>query len=49
MQCTQYSCCQGNRSFMTRTEKIEMLKEYQESLNKELQGVKEKIQELAEE
>lgn len=35
-----------NRSFLTRQEKIEMLKEYKEVLDKESQGVSEKIKEL---
>jgi len=34
------------RSFFTREEKINMLKEYKESLEKEIQGVAEKIKEL---
>ncbi len=34
------------RSFLTRQEKIEMLKEYKEVLDKETQGVSEKIKEL---
>lgn len=40
-----YGCC-GTRSFLTKEEKIEMLKEYQESLEKEAQGVAERIREL---
>ncbi len=44
-----YSCC-GNgfsaRSFLTKEEKVEMLKEYEEELSKELQGVKERIKEM---
>jgi hypothetical protein len=43
-------CCGGTcstpRSFMTKDEKLEMLKEYQESLEHEVQGVKERIKEL---
>ena len=34
------------RSFFTREEKIDMLKEYKDSLEKETQGVAEKIKEL---
>lgn len=34
------------RSFLTRQEKIEMLKEYKEALDNESQGVAEKIKEL---
>ena len=44
-----YGCgCEGNemRGFFTKEEKIEMLKEYQESLEKEAQGVAERIKEL---
>jgi len=45
-----YGCC-GNyseapRSFLTKEEKIEMLKEYKESLEKEAKGVEERIKEL---
>jgi prefoldin subunit 5 len=39
-------CGCGPRSFMTKEEKIEMLKEYKEELEKEAQGVKERIEEL---
>lgn len=38
-------CC-GERSFLTKEEKIEMLKEYREELEKEVQGIKERINEL---
>ncbi|HLC73673.1 MAG TPA: hypothetical protein VJH20_03480 [Candidatus Nanoarchaeia archaeon] len=42
--------CYGNvcepRSFFTKEEKIEMLKEYKGTLEKEAQGVAEKIKEL---
>ena len=45
-----YGCCSYNseapRSFLTKEEKIEMLKEYTESLEKEAQGVAERIKEL---
>lgn len=34
------------RSFFTKEEKIEMLNEYKESLEKEAQGVAERIKEL---
>jgi hypothetical protein len=46
------NCCgtnyQGNvnRGFLTKEEKIEMLKDYQESLEKEAQGVAERIKEM---
>ncbi|MDE1798130.1 MAG: DUF5320 domain-containing protein [Candidatus Micrarchaeota archaeon] len=44
MNCGYAPC--GARSFLTREEKIEMLKEYQESLELEAKGVKERIAEL---
>lgn len=40
-------CCgPGYRSFLTREEKMEMLKEYKDSLEKEAKGVSERINEL---
>lgn len=39
-------CGPSGRSFLTKEEKIEMLKEYRESLEKETEGVKERIKEL---
>ena len=33
------SSCNGNRSFLTKEEKIEMLRDYKEELEKETQGV----------
>lgn len=46
-----FNCsCEGNeyaqRSFLAREEKIELLKEYQERLEKETKGVAERIKEL---
>ena len=40
--------CYGHkgRSFWTKEEKLEWLKEYQESLENEAKGVKERIKEL---
>ena len=38
--------CSPNRSFLTREEKIEMLKEYASDLELESKGVKERIKEL---
>lgn len=39
--------CYGmNRSFLTREEKLEMLKEYKENLEHETKGVTERIKEL---
>lgn len=34
------------RSFLTKEEKIEMLKEYKESLEKEIEGISERIKEI---
>ena len=36
----------GGRSFLTKEERIEMLKEYKENLEKEAKGVAERIKEL---
>ncbi len=42
-----YDCCGSNsRSFLTREEKIEMLKEYKKNLEQEAKGVSERIKEL---
>ncbi len=44
-----YNCCgteYSARSFLTKEEKVEMLKEYEGELSKELTGVKERIKEL---
>jgi hypothetical protein len=44
-------CCGGScgpRNFLTKDEKVEMLKEYKEQLDKESKGVAERIKELAE-
>jgi hypothetical protein len=44
------SCCgtyaQKTRSFLTKEERISLLKEYKEDLDKESQGVAEKIKDL---
>lgn len=37
---------QRARGFLTREEKVEVLKEYQKNLEKEVQGVSERIKEL---
>ena len=37
---------QGARSFLTKEERIALLKEYQDELDKEKQGVSERIKEL---
>ena len=49
--CTPGSCgpCghnSGARSFLTKEEKIEMLNEYKEAIEKEAQGISERILEL---
>lgn len=36
----------GMRGFLTKEEKVEMLKEYKEALEKEAKGVTERIKEL---
>ncbi len=44
-----YSCCgsvQKARSFLTKQERVTLLKEYKEDLDKESQGVAEKIKDL---
>ena len=43
-------CCShfSSRGFLTKAEKIEILKEYKESLDNELKGVSERISELKE-
>jgi hypothetical protein len=48
-----YGCCGGvgvqkARSFLTKEERISMLKEYKGDLEKEVQGVTERIKELEE-
>jgi len=48
-----YSCCgstvQKARSFLTKEERISLLKDYKEDLDKESQGVAEKIKSLGKE
>jgi hypothetical protein len=45
-----YGCCEGGfhkaRSFLTREERIALLKEYKNDLERETQGVVERIKEL---
>lgn len=41
-----YGCCTTERNFLTKEEKIGMLKEYKETLDKESKGVGERIKEL---
>ena len=38
--------CSHARNFLTRDEKVEMLKEYKDSLEKEAKGVTEKIEQM---
>ena len=45
--CSAESCgCGSSRSFFTKEEKVEMLKEYKENLEKEAKGVAERIKQL---
>lgn len=44
--CSWGNCSGSRRSFLTREEKLELLKEYKESLDKESKGVSERIKEL---
>ncbi len=50
---TGYSCCESTvqeaRSFLTKQERISLLKDYKEDLDKESQGVGEKIKDLEKE
>lgn len=47
--CVGYSCEDSSvRQFLTKEERIEMLKEYKESLEKEVRGIQERIEELEE-
>mgnify|MGYP001581239920 CR=1 FL=1 len=48
MGCYGY-CEMPGRSFLTKDEKIEMLQEYKERLDKESKGVAERIKELEKE
>ena len=45
--CYGSSCGSGQRSFLTKEEKIEMLKEYKKDLENEVQGVAERIAEMS--
>lgn len=46
-----YGCCgsggQAGRSFLTKEERLAMLREYKDDLQKEVKGVEERIKELA--
>ncbi len=41
--CSEMSCCGGMRRFLTKEEKVGMLKEYKERLDLESKGVSERI------
>jgi hypothetical protein len=45
-----YGCCstsyKGGRSFLTREERVQLLKEYKQDLERETKGVEERIKEL---
>jgi hypothetical protein len=44
-----YGCCNSiftGRNFLTKEEKIELLREYEQDLKKEVQGIEQKIKEL---
>lgn len=47
-----YGCCgvgaRGMRNFLTREERVSLLKEYKEDLEKEVKGITERIKELEE-
>lgn len=46
----RYGCggwSHGGRSFLTKEERLALLKEYKEDLEKEVKGVEERIKELA--
>ena len=45
---SEYRCASGHgmRGFLTKEEKIEILKEYKDNLEKEAKGVEERINEL---
>jgi len=48
-----YNCCgvsvQSARNFLTKEERVALLKEYKDDLDKESQGVSEKIKQLEKE
>ena len=41
-----HGCCGSGRNFLTKDEKLEILKEYKESLEKEAQAVSERINDI---
>ncbi len=46
MQCGAGQCGSGSRRFLTLEERIKLLEEYKSNLEKETEGVKERIDEL---
>lgn len=47
MNCYGAECCSNSgRGFLTKNEKLEILKEYKQNLEKEALGVSERIKEL---
>lgn len=46
LECYGGSCSGSYRGFLTKEEKIEMLKEYKKNLDSEAKGVAERISEL---
>lgn len=49
MDCCTYESCGNSRSFLTREEKVAMLKAYKKDLELEAQGVNERIIQLEQE
>ena len=47
--CESPMCVSSGRSFLTKEEKLELLREYKESLEMEAKGVAERIKELEKE
>ena len=47
--CTYNASCSPNRGFLTKAEKIDMLKGYQKELEAEVRGITERIAELKDE
>ena len=45
-QCYGGSCCSSSRGFLTKVEKLEMLQDYKKQLDRESQGVAERIKEI---
>ncbi len=41
-----YSCSTSQRNFLTKEEKVEMLRDYKATLEKEVKGITEKISSL---